>query len=220
MFRLFLVLHIISGSVALLSGPVAMITVKGGKAHRLFGKIFFMAMTCVFLTAVVLSALKFNPFLLMVAVFSYYLAVTGYRSLYRKQVKGFVNVHLLDWLIVCVAGLFHLGLAAFGAWGIATGNAPSFGWIALVFGMIGCNSVRTDLMGFYRASVDRKRWLYNHISGMMGAYIAAVTAFSAVNMHFVPGIIRWLWPTIIGTPVIIAWIRYYKRKTQVRADED
>ncbi len=47
---------------------------------------------------------------------------------------------------------------------------------------------------------------------MIGSYIAAVTAFSVVNFYFLPTTLRWLWPTMIGTPAIAIWISYYKRR--------
>jgi hypothetical protein len=53
-------------------------------------------------------------------------------------------------------------------------------------------------------------WWYKHMANMIGSYIAAVTAFSVVNFSFLPITVRWLWPTIIGTPLIALWITYYK----------
>ena len=50
------------------------------------------------------------------------------------------------------------------------------------------------------------------MGGMLGSYIAAVSAFSAVNFHFLPPAIRWLWPSVIGVPAIFIWIGYYRRK--------
>ncbi|MBL0258759.1 MAG: hypothetical protein IPQ03_15045 [Bacteroidetes bacterium] len=49
---------------------------------------------------------------------------------------------------------------------------------------------------------------------MIGAYIAAVSAFSAVNLNFVwlPTTIQWLWPTLIGVPLMMMWIRSYRKK--------
>jgi hypothetical protein len=48
------------------------------------------------------------------------------------------------------------------------------------------------------------------MAGMLGSYIAAVSAFSVVNFAFLPTVVRWLWPTIVGTPLIALWIRYYR----------
>jgi hypothetical protein len=28
--------------------------------------------------------------------------------------------------------------------------------------------------------------------------------------------VRWLWPTLLGTPLIVLWISYYKRRFQRR----
>jgi hypothetical protein len=47
---------------------------------------------------------------------------------------------------------------------------------------------------------------------MMAAYIATVTAFSAVNFHFLPPVARWLWPSVVGTLGILVWVRYYRKK--------
>jgi len=47
---------------------------------------------------------------------------------------------------------------------------------------------------------------------MGGAYIATVTATITVNLTMVPALVRWLGPTVIGTPLIFyAVSRYQKR---------
>jgi hypothetical protein len=47
---------------------------------------------------------------------------------------------------------------------------------------------------------------------MLAAYIATVTAFSAVNFQFLPPVVRWLWPSVAGTLGIFAWSSYYRKK--------
>jgi hypothetical protein len=43
-----------------------------------------------------------------------------------------------------------------------------------------------------------------------GGYIATVTAFSSVNFTFLPSVVSWLWPTVIGTPLIFLLVRRYR----------
>jgi cytochrome c-type biogenesis protein CcmH/NrfF len=49
---------------------------------------------------------------------------------------------------------------------------------------------------------------------MMGSYIAAWTAFSAVTLSRLIGTtwIMWLWPLIVGVPAISLTTAYYRRK--------
>ena len=53
--RVLLTLHISCGVVSFVCAPVALATVKGGKVHRRFGKIYFWAMAGVAVTALILS---------------------------------------------------------------------------------------------------------------------------------------------------------------------
>jgi len=49
--------------------------------------------------------------------------------------------------------------------------------------------------------------------------IAAVTAFSAVNLHFIPLVARWAWPTVIGT-LLITWANIqYRRPEPARLEQ-
>ena len=67
-----------------------------------------------------------------------------------------------------------------------------------------------DLAKFVRPPAHRNAWWFAHMSGMLGSYIATVTAFSVVNFGFLPTAARWLWPTVIGTPLIALWVTYYR----------
>ena len=74
---LLLAIHVAAGTLALVVAPVAMLTAKGGPAHRRWGRVYYWAMGVVALTALVVALWRPNPFLAMVAVFSYYFAFTG-----------------------------------------------------------------------------------------------------------------------------------------------
>ncbi|MEO0581873.1 MAG: hypothetical protein AAF135_06610, partial [Bacteroidota bacterium] len=59
-------------------------------------------------------------------------------------------------------------------------------------------------------------WLYQHISRMCGALIAAYTAFLVVNGEALglPPLVAWLFPSVVGSLIPSYWIRKYKRQNK------
>ncbi len=127
-FNAVLTIHIFSGVVALFVAPGAMITHKGGLWHRRWGKVYFWSMAIVALTAVVLSLLRPGVFLLLVAIFSFYLAFTGYSVLYRKTPRH--RATLLDWVGTVLMLLGGIALLGLGAYLLTTSG---FGLVPIVF---------------------------------------------------------------------------------------
>ena len=82
--RAFLAVHVAAGTSAFVLAPLALITAKGGKAHRRWGKIYFWAMAVVAVTAMVMAIYRPILFLALVAIFSFYSAFVGYRVLRPK----------------------------------------------------------------------------------------------------------------------------------------
>jgi hypothetical protein len=65
-------------------------------------------------------------------------------------------------------------------------------------------------------------WWFEHMSSMLGACIAATTAFSVVNANNLGlqtfSLIVWLAPSVVGVPAIAIWTRYYRRKFEPISD--
>jgi uncharacterized membrane protein len=200
-------IHIIAGVIALLAGGGALVTTKGGHRHRLAGRFYVGAMAVV--VGTVLPLLAFDPtsnriFLTLIAIFSGYFAFSGYRVLSRKRSSD--TVGRIDW----IAGLLVVGACLFlGGWGVRfLLGGDSFGIVMTVFGAIGLSVGFSDLREFRNAD-RRSPWIIDHLGRMMGAYIATVTAVSVVNFSDISPIISWLWPTVIGVPLIWYWFRKY-----------
>jgi uncharacterized membrane protein len=211
LFTVFLIVHIVSGFTALVAGLIAMLTKKGGKQHRYNGKIYFAAMTGVFITSIYMSLAHNKPFLFMVGFFSYYLVVRGYRILYLKKIGVGENAKPVDWLVAGTGGLAGAGLIIYG---IITGLLQSnfMGYVAIVFGTLSVIFSVKDITLFLKGAKDTMHWWYGHITAMGGGYIATATAFLVVNIHFLPGIIVWLTPTVTGSIIITATVIKYKKK--------
>ena len=203
--------HVFAGIISLVVAPIAMVVEKGGNTHRLWGKVFFWCMTWICITAIILSAYNWNPFLLLIAVFSYYSVFVGYRSLYMKQLHKGKGVEWFDWIATGVAGLFNVGFFIWGILSMIKGSS-TFGILASGFGLGGLVQVRSQIKSFVKPPVDQYHWFYNHIGNMIGGFIASVTAFSANVLTFMPGVLQWLWPSLVGVPIIIIWIRFYRKK--------
>jgi len=215
LFQFFLIIHIISGFTALFSAPVAMLVKKGSSLHRLWGKIYFWGMTLVFVTSIILSIIKLNLFLGIVGVFSYYFVVMGYRSIYRRNVNSWKDVSFIDWVISITGAVFNLGLLILGVLILRSNPWHALGITAVVLSALGLLTVIQELVRYNIEGYNRKNWMYNHMTGMIGGYIATVSAFSVVNFTFLPGVVQWLWPTAVGVPLMLFWIRSYKSKKSV-----
>jgi uncharacterized membrane protein len=213
---LVLVLHVAGGTVALISGLVTMLTVKGSRPHRLAGKIYFGGMTAVFVGALVMAIGHHQNFLLMVGFFSYYLTVRGYRVLSLKKLHEGQKPTIIDWIILTVSAVFILALVSWGIWALTLG--AGMGITGIVFGLIGASFLILDIRNFIRPPKEKMHWWFTHIGSMGGSYIAAVTAFVVVNIQLPQyGWVMWVLPTVPGSILIAMTIRKYKKKFGITA---
>lgn len=226
--RLILLIHVLAGIVTLTSGFASMLTPKGGKNHRLWGKAFFWAMFTIFITSFgTIFLFRFNPFLLGVNILAFYMTFTGYRVVYRKRGANGQNAKLIDWMAVFFATIGGLYLLIWGAQ-VATGNiaigwSSLFGILSIVLGIfILFTALWEDARLFRRPTTDRRWWWYYHMERMLGGMIGAVTAFIVQRLGEVAVLgdfawLPWVLPGVIGGLGISYWVRYYRRKFQANS---
>ena len=210
--RWLLGLHVTAGATAFIFAPLALATRKGGKAHRRWGKVYFWAMSVVAASAIILSAYRPILFLALVAVFSFYAAFYAYRVLGMKNLGRGGKAGWLDWTAASVTFVSSMLLAIFGL--VKPALVQNMGVVSIVFGLLGMSLSSGRIYRFLRPPEDRMYWWYDHLSGMIGSYIAAWTAFSAVTLSrfFGSTWYVWLWPTIVGVPAIALTKAYYTKK--------
>jgi hypothetical protein len=207
--RIILATHIVAGTIALFVVPVVLAVRKGGARHRQFGLAYVYSMAVVALTALVCGPYFHNYFLMLIAIFSSYLTFCGWRVLARKR-PAEQPAAAVDWLGALLAVGAGLGMIAMGVF--AHGFFGDFSIVLGVLGAICTGAGARSIAGFLRPPRERSAWLFAHFSNMLAAYIATVTAFSAINFHFLNPIwVRWLWPTVVGTIVISWYTTKYKR---------
>jgi hypothetical protein len=102
-----------------------------------------------------------------------------------------------------------VALVATGAYQLQRSN---LGTVPIVFGSIALLLAGREWVGFLRPPREPRWWWFSHMTNMLAAYITTVSAFSVVNLTLLPPIVRWLWPTAVGTTGILLWTRYYRRK--------
>jgi hypothetical protein len=198
-------LHIGCGLIGFFVAPAALATRKGGAAHRRWGRVFFWAMLTAGLTAIVAATFKGLTFLLLTGIFSLYLSYLGYRALYQKRLRLGQPPALYDWLGSGVALLVFVGTVAYAV--VTRQLVPG------VFGLIGAQLAVAELRKLrHPEQLEPTRWFFDHMRGFIVSYIAAVSAFSATSFTFLPMEVRFLWPTAVGVPLMVYWVRRYRRQ--------
>jgi len=143
-----------------------------------------------------MTFLKPNLFLFLIAIFSFYLAFTGWR--FAKNRKGLPN--LADRVALITMGIAGAGMIGWGArlaW-IGDGN----GITLVIFGLIGLSLAFRDYQKLETGPVKAKDRISAHLTMMMAATIAAITAFLVTNIQTNPVWIAWIAPTIVISPII------------------
>ena len=198
-----LYLHILAGFIALGIAYVLLFIKKGNKRHKKLGMIYVYGMTTIFVTAIPLSLLgEFNPFLFVIAIFSFYLAFSGYRqgrdrNGAREQIDKVLGVFITATSILFYSMAVSLYLIEDSMWI----TSVVFGSIALGMG----------INDFRRMKIDERPDFYDrtnlHLNLMLAGTIATTTAFIVTLNPFSIDWLNWVAPTIVGTPIIIYFSR-------------
>lgn len=202
--KILIITHIIFGSIALISGTISLITKKGNKLHKKFGKVFYYTLLLSALISLLVAIMPNhkNPFLFFLGLLSLYLIIGGYRSIkFKNKNTLFLVDKIIAYLIIIlgiVMVLYSISLNS--KINIVLLN---FGVVSILFGII-------DLVLFRDLKRIRKNWLKIHLTKMIGGYMATVTAFVVNQWNL--GIWGWFTPTIIGNIYIIYWFYKLKKK--------
>ncbi len=218
--------HVGAGVTALVVAPVAMLTRKGGGAHRRWGRIYFWAMFVIFITALAVLLFRPNVFLFIISILSFYGAFSGVRSLRRKRPEQGERAARLDWGAASLALLAGVSFIVWGALpllGLVAGETPiAFSVLGIVFGGVLGKDALNDLQSFRRPNPDPMWWWTYHLERMVGSYLAAVTAFMVQNVApLLPEALEWtVWvaPGILGGVGISFWVRHYRKKFASRRE--
>ncbi len=213
-YTLILYIHIASGLAGLLSGLLNLLRKKGDTIHKKAGILFVYAMLSAGFSSLILSVYISSFFLFITGVFTIYLIGTGRRYLYLRMLHKGQKPKTIDWLLtisMLITGLFFAGMGI----GRLIGK-DMMGLTLLVFGFIGLMGVYADYRSYTGREEEPNFWLLAHLQRMIGAFIAALTAFLVVNAHYIPlalpGVVYWLLPTAVLVPLIFYWSGKYRAK--------
>lgn len=208
-FKIFLVIHVIGGSIGLLTGILNMIAEKGNSKHKTIGKIFSFSMLSAGISSLVLSTIHPSLFMFMVGIFTIYMVGTGNRYLHLKMLNNNQKPKLIDWTLTITMMLSGILFIVLGTLNLLKSNY--FGVVFITFGFLGMLFVRHDFKNYTGKSHLLNYWLSEHLQRMIGAFIASTTAFLVVNAKYLPStipiVVYWLLPTLLFTPLIIIWAR-------------
>ena len=197
-----LVVHVLSGIVALGAAVFATSSRKGALFHRRVGSAFFWAMLGVGVTAIPVTFVRPNPFLFFIALFSFYMAFAGYRRGRKRHTDTTIDV-VGAWLMV----VFALVMIGYGAFMIISGNP--LGWALASFGGLGATFGVEDVLRSRRSDPHFEK-VKVHVARMLGGTIATITAVLVQQVtplvdSSLGQVALWLGPTIVLTPMIFFW---------------
>ena len=213
-----LFLHVVFGVIALISGAIALFAEKGKPWHLKSGKIYFWAMTLVFITGIIVAGYRFNRFLFLIAFLSYYTAFAGVRFLKLKKLHKGQRPKWYDWAAGLLNGLVNavflgLGLSYFFPFGWV--NSQTMALMSIGFGLGGLVLSYTNLKPFIVKPTESYHWYLAHLGNMSGGYIATFTAFVSTissRIDFPYPVLAFIAPAIIGIPLLIFWMNHEEKK--------
>lgn len=214
MYKAIILIHVLAGSTALISGLFAMFTKKGRGNHNKAGLIYKYAMYVTCLFAVSATLIKFQSFFLAIGLFSFYLVFSGDRAIKLWQLKSTYQVKKVDHLI----NIFFLLVSVYMVgWPLVKMIMVGkfFVSVLMIFGLIMFFNVLKDFKNYRNSDLfepKQKYWLLRHIGMMGGSYISAFTAFAVNNIAIEANYLIWLAPTLIGTFFIVKATRNWRNK--------
>ncbi|MEM9647724.1 MAG: hypothetical protein AAF969_04530 [Bacteroidota bacterium] len=201
-----ILLHVVTGSIGLLLGMVALFTQKGGKVHNKSGRLFLKLISVVILTGLIgVFVFGRNTFLLVITVLSGYVSFSGSRVLLNKTntPKKLDMLMALTSLVVLAYFLYYF---------------KSIGMIwspIIIYSTVGA-LVLVVTYDFLRYLIPQKKyiqnriWIYEHIYKMTSAFSALLSAFTGTVLDQYQPHSQYI-PSAVSMAIILGFMFYVYR---------
>ena len=201
-----ILLHIITGSIALVLGTIALLSTKGGRVHNTSGKYFLRFISIVIFTGLIgVFVFGRNTFLLVITVLSGYVSFSGYRILLLKS-----NTPKKIDVFVAIISLLTLAYFLYYFKSIGMIWSP-----IIIYSTVGA-LLFIIIYDFARYLIPRNTyrkhriWIYEHIYKMTSAFSAILAAFVGTVFEEYQPHSQYL-PSALGMLIIFGFIIYVYR---------
>ena len=209
--NLILLLHVAGGTVGIISGTVALMSRKGGRSHRIAGRVFLVSMLIMATIGAVTSPFLPVPSMTNVAAgtLTLYLVSTGWMAIARAagRVGRFEKGALGVALAVVAAGITFILMAVNSHTG-RLGTTPPQAFY--VFALVGAIAAAGDLKMIRRGGLSGSARIARHLWRLSAALPIASGSFFLGQQRVMPAVMRgspWLFvPVIAPLLVMVFWL--------------
>ena len=185
-----LLLHILAGTLGMLSGFVAAFLRKGSRRHGIAGKVFVIAMLSLSASGVYLAIMKSQPGNILGGTLTFYLVATAWMTARRTDSA---EPGIFDWgALVVVLGVaasqMTFGLeAAFSRTGLKYDYPP---WPYFFMGSVAVLAVTGDVRMLVRRGISGTQRIARHLWRMCFALFIAASSIFLARQHIFPAILQ------------------------------
>ena len=235
-------IHIVLGSIALVVFWLPLLTKKGGKNHRLTGKIFVYSMYAVSISGVIMTTLVlFDPMAVRQPQ-----AVLNAQQIIDFKIRNRIFSGFLFMLSVLVFTNVRQSILVLKAKKDRSLLKTPFHLLTISF--LGCSGLIMGWIGFqqeltlfkvfailsvlicigmfryiFKATIKKNEWIIEHLGNILGAGIGAYTAFFAFGgarffSEVFTGslqIVPWILPSIIGVAASTYLTKKYRKTYRI-----
>lgn len=182
-------IHVLAGSIALLSGGAALVLRKGGRYHALVGTLFFGSMLVMTLTGALAAAFKPERGTTVIGLFTAYLVATSWATARRRDGKvGRFELYGFAVGAGCALAMIALSMIAFAS---ANGRVDSLpGAVHIPFALVGTLAAALDLKMLRRGRLDPAQRIGRHLWRMCTALLIAAFSFFLGQQRVMPEAIQ------------------------------
>jgi hypothetical protein len=184
-----LFLHIVAGTLGMLSGFVAVFLRKGSRWHGIVGNVFVVTMLCLSSSGTILAIMKSQPGNILGGTLTFYLVATAWITARRRN----VGVGIFDWgallVIFAVAAVeVTYGLeAALSPTGLKYDYPPG---PYFFMGTVAVLAVVGDIRMLVRGGISGTQRIARHLWRMCFALFIAAASIFLARQHLFPAFMR------------------------------
>jgi hypothetical protein len=185
-----LLLHIIAGTLGMLSGFVAVFLRKGSRRHGIAGKIFVTAMLSLSASGVYLAVLKSQPGNILGGTLTFYLVATAWVTARRRDKA---EPGLFDWAALLVVSAVAACQMTFGLEAAFSQTGLKFGypsWPYFFMGSVAVLAVTGDVRMLVRNGISGTHRIARHLWRMCFALFIAASSIFLARQQLFPVIFR------------------------------